>query len=294
MIIVNNTCENLQNSHEDFQGHFENPDLYKIEINTQYNCCDNLLFEESVENFNCAKVVYEDLELIDEDLQIIKINFKIVGDTFLPYTTQPLFESWINIDPIAPYFSVNSYTYIDSTHFSITIQLGLVPPMDFNFEVYIEGFGLVKAQNSLSTTFNLVNPQFADFTITQTLSDCELDSDYITIENNTIVIDHSMFSSLNATSLLDGIYNVSITFYFTDGSFETYENCIFVDCQTACKLATYMAANLGKPVATEMAMLHYALHEASLCECECENLCILFGDLWNKLFNTPLIGGCNC
>lgn len=129
--------------------------------------------------------------------------------------------------------------------------------------------------------------------------DCEYESDYIIIDTDaqTITLTEDFFAALNPSSpthILDGVYTITISIYYTDGSFYEEENCIFVDCQTACKLAAYIAQNLGSSKATELAMIHFALTEAANCECVCENLCTLFEYLWNSLNNIQISSNCGC
>lgn len=130
-------------------------------------------------------------------------------------------------------------------------------------------------------------------------SDCEYESDFIVIDTDlqTITLTKEFFTALNPSSpdhLLDGVYTITISIYYADGSFYEEENCIFVDCQTACKLAAYMAQNLGSAKATELAMIHFALTEAANCECVCDDLCTLFEYLWNSLNGIQITSNCGC
>lgn len=130
-------------------------------------------------------------------------------------------------------------------------------------------------------------------------SDCEYESDFIVIDTDlqTITLTKEFFTALNPSSpdhLLDGVYTITISIYYADGSFYEEENCIFVDYQTACKLAAYMAQNLGSAKATELAMIHFALTEAANCECVCDDLCTLFEYLWNSLNGIQITSNCGC
>lgn len=130
-------------------------------------------------------------------------------------------------------------------------------------------------------------------------SDCEYESDFIVIDTDlqTITLTKEFFTALNPSSpdhLLDGVYIITISIYYADGSFYEEENCIFVDYQTACKLAAYMAQNLGSAKATELAMIHFALIEAANCECVCDDLCTLFEYLWNSLNGIQITSNCGC
>ena len=114
------------------------------------------------------------------------------------------------------------------------------------------------------------------------------------VDNNNIIIHYTFFSNLNPTNLQDGIYEIIITFNFSDDSFIQYSNCLFVDCSLSCKLANYMATNLGTEKATTLAMIHYSLKEAANCECECEKMCRLYRYLYEELTDNKIDYGCNC
>ena len=122
----------------------------------------------------------------------------------------------------------------------------------------------------------------------------EAGNEYVTIVNNTLVIDHSLFASLKEDSMADGIYTVTVKFTLESGEYYSNTNCLFVDNVSACLLVTYMADNLGTEKSTSLAMIHYALTEGANCECTCSNMCTLFEYLWNNISTTNTTINCGC
>lgn len=95
-------------------------------------------------------------------------------------------------------------------------------------------------------------------------------------------------------SFIDGIYKVKIRAVKTDNSWAEEENCFFLDCETKCKVATFVTAFLSHDVeekeeALYVTMIHYALINASNCGCNCAELCNLYFELSEILASrTPL------
>jgi len=110
------------------------------------------------------------------------------------------------------------------------------------------------------------------------------------LQDGKIYISKDLFTNIGITN---GIYTITVVFYLDDNIiFETY-NCIFVDETIGCTLVSYMATHLGTSKATDLALVYYALKESEDCDCECENICVLYEYLWNNLFNyNPNPCGC--
>lgn len=292
MLITKENCEKLIISDEDFQDIlYNNPLLDSIEISTQYNCCDNIIFENTIVQNDCVRVFLESILQVCQPDRTFVFSFSITGDTL----TTPFDNSNIILDDIAGNLNVISIDYVDTTHFTITAEITSF--IDFDFTIQVDGDGLTNGVDSLITPISVDMEIIGGteyFTIVGTTPLCNTTDTGIEIVNGNIELDYTLFSQLNSTQLADGIYTTTITFYYTDGTFIQYSNCIFVDCTVACLLATYMATNIGTEMATTLAMIHYALQESEGCECVCEDKCVLFEYLWNNLSTVPTTSGCNC
>lgn len=173
--------------------------------------------------------------------------------------------------------------------------------VDSNFETHLQNFQEVE----VSITHNCcVDKVFTDTIVPVEDSESESgedliigqgDNSYIDSDYN-IIIDKDIFLPLLLdTHITDGIYTITIKIFFEDYVliYEVY-NCIFVDYEVGCDVVSFMANNLGEDTATEIGVLYYALKNSDNCDCECENICILYRDLWNRLYNSENINICGC
>lgn len=79
---------------------------------------------------------------------------------------------------------------------------------------------------------------------------------------------HSINASLfNDTVVKDGIYGVQIKLYPLVNQATSDAGCIFVNCNTTCKVCTNDFNNL---------MLFYILNVTQKCDCYCETLCDVY------------------
>ena len=293
MQIIQENCEKLIISDSNFQDLLHNnPLLDSIEISTQYNCCANIVYENTISQSDCVRVFLESILQVCQPDRTFVLYFSISGDTLdsgIDLTDLVLTDFTGNVNIIG------NVTYIDSTNFSITVEI--LSFTDFEMQIGILATGLSGNVASLITPINVAMEIIGGqehFTIVGVTPLCDEGTDPVIIEDGEIVIDHELFSVFNPTQLADGIYTVTVAFYLTDGTYIQYTNCIFVDCTVACKLATYMAANIGTEMSTTLAMIHYALQESEGCECVCEDKCKLFEYLWNNLSTVTTSSGCNC
>lgn len=83
----------------------------------------------------------------------------------------------------------------------------------------------------------------------------------------------------NEARYLDGVYSFNFKFEKNDGSSAESTNCIFVDCETKCKVAA--ALSEGNKEAYK---IHKALTFTSECDkCSCDKACLLFEQLMAEL-----------
>lgn len=110
-----------------------------------------------------------------------------------------------------------------------------------------------------------------------------------------IVIDKDIFTTFTTSYIPSGVYTITIKIYFDEDVliYETF-NCIFVDYDIDCQVVNFMANNLTTETGTEVGILYYALKNSTNCDCECDNICILYQTLYNYLNNTENINICGC
>lgn len=113
--------------------------------------------------------------------------------------------------------------------------------------------------------------------------------------NAGLVID----SSIIALNLFkDSLYTISITIVKTDGTIIGENGCIFINCNTQCKLAAVLPI-ASKEDAVTMTMAYYGLTFTQSCMCDCSYLCKLYTTLDEMLCdylpsNTSIDNGCGC
>lgn len=120
------------------------------------------------------------------------------------------------------------------------------------------------------------------------------DSEFVTTVEDSIIVNFGLFENTMIESLIDGIYKVTVIVHLIDRTVYTWYNCTFVNCTTPCLLAKFVAQNLGKPIATELTMIHHSLVQADNCPCICDDMCNSFEYLWSHLSNIEIPSGCEC
>lgn len=121
-------------------------------------------------------------------------------------------------------------------------------------------------------------------------------------QNTSFIIGESLYIKpqfFNLPSIMDGVYKIKLIATSTRGSWVSDENCGFIDCETKCKVATYVDKILSedketKDEAINITMTHYALINASNCGCNCKELCDLYFSLYESVNNKKVVNECNC
>jgi len=80
--------------------------------------------------------------------------------------------------------------------------------------------------------------------------------------------------------LSDGVYKIEIKGFYDDDTIATEFACIFVDCETKCKVLEAQCI--------EATLWHYILTQSYSCNCNCDKL----QDIWDAL-QAKLDNGCN-
>lgn len=96
------------------------------------------------------------------------------------------------------------------------------------------------------------------------------ESEFITIIDNTITVDPSIFNFNTEGVFKDGIYSFTIKITFPDGGYKLEKNCYFVDCNTLC--------SINKTDLDKM-LIHYGLTTSNNCGCDCDSMCELYKKL---------------
>lgn len=80
-------------------------------------------------------------------------------------------------------------------------------------------------------------------------------------------------------TLADGVYKIQIKGFYDDDSIVTEFACVFVDCETKCKVLEAQCI--------EATLWHYILTQSYSCNCSCDKL----QDIWDAL-QLKLSNGC--
>jgi len=116
-------------------------------------------------------------------------------------------------------------------------------------------------------------------TITTAFPDCNSTNAEIRNCSGTIRIYPNLFNQTE--KLADGIFRVDIKAYYDDGTISTEFACIFVDCETKCKVVESQCL--------EAMMYHYVLTESYSCNCACDKL----QEIWEALETLLTKNNCN-
>jgi hypothetical protein len=114
-------------------------------------------------------------------------------------------------------------------------------------------------------------------TITDSIPACNSGNSPIKTCDNIIYAFPELFGQIE--TLKDGVYKVQIKSFYTDNTITTEFACIFVDCETKCKVIESQCL--------EAMMFHYVLTQSYSCNCSCDKL----QDIWDAL-QTKLVNGC--
>ena len=106
--------------------------------------------------------------------------------------------------------------------------------------------------------------------------------------NNNFVINPSLFGG----EILDGVYTIEISLYEPNGSLFGDTGCIFVDCETKCKVYELIKTLTNDEEKTQILMKHYSLTVGSNCSCDCEDLCNIYKSLLSDLGDIDYDCGC--
>lgn len=134
---------------------------------------------------------------------------------------------------------------------------------------------------TLTTSYldNTANIDALDLTATINCCTTEYTAvlDVLDVVNGAIVVDGA--DLFGVTTLEDGIYSFTLKITYNDDTVRNERGCMFVDLETACKVAEYVAETQSLDV-----LFNYnLLTKAPLCGCECTNFCTILEHLWKTI-----------
>lgn len=155
---------------------------------------------------------------------------------------------------------------------------------------------VTKASNcaSFTITSDLITDWVADNTIELTLNvyknctDTPVELEAADIDSGSTLVVTA--ASLGQTSILeDDIYVLELV--SVDGNTTTTEvYCLFINCDTKCRIITYLADNLN----SNIYHLYLALTNGEVCtDADCANACVIFNEI-SRLLEDSNTKPCGC
>ena len=277
-------CDHIVANSDVIQDLILNPcDFEKVDIEVNMNCC-GAVHTETIMIPTLPGCVITDWKIIipkgQTTLILTGIWFRnlLIGTRFQvptpPLTILTATDLVSFFNTVDAFFNANYGTPLGTITVTVTSNLN-------NYEVKVTG----------------VPQNFAPDTMTFTVDglDVEPHFHYVVSANNTLFTTAGIVLNSNiigADAFPDGIYKVKVTLWRPSGSRVAQQNCLFFDCNTACKVSAELTTATTDEQ-TELLMLHYGLTKGSNCACDCDQLCKLYQRLHMLLTNTQ-IQDCGC
>lgn len=279
----------------------------KLEISLTRNCCkesketylidlDLLMEEVYVDGLQMTYIYSGSIDVsyfIDNNLGVSYVTYLnvLTGEMVKMYNEVIADDLWGNDSDVINYFS-GSLGYTDE-YYSYTLKHIIYDSVNKVIDFYRE------------TT--IVNEYFIPYAIG--VEDSFGVEQEVLIHNRAIEGKNTLYFDLesmylapkdpNQLTFEDGVYQVSIKLFDDDNSFYAKTICGFIDCKTKCLVAQYLSDTLDEMKDNEegpyttLHMAHYALTNASSCNCDCEALCEMYQYVLDILSNTTN-SNCNC
>lgn len=228
---------------------FVGGDFESLTLNVTTNCCDTLL-TKTIENTP-----------VTENTVVIPI----IGDTSYSLTEIRFLEG-----EYYHLFNATSYDLLSEAATLIT-----------DLEAWILAtFGQTV---TVDVTINVED-------ITITISDLTYPVEPITTtvlvageitQVNTFTSDNS-FSLIQTTETFnvgEGVYHIELVATSDSGSQKIQRKCFFYDCTLACEIGEFILDNCE----TDVHLDYYVLKNMEYCECNCDNMCLLYKRILDKL-----------
>jgi len=287
MILTNQNCNFIKLDSPEIKDIIESDSYKSLSIEVTKNCCSNQIYNTviNLENPNNQQVqmFYPADEDPDQNLIITGFWVKniITGEEFNTITSFNYSD----------YNCTTGFGGIGSPNSELLnwFVANLLPPPIPSQTV--SGTSCILTYENIPYPFVLVKMTYTKDSVdyirlftnqgSSTSSFINGESIYI---NPTIITD-------TTTKFEDGIYTVKVTFTKNNNSTFTDTSCIFIDCETKCKVAEKL-----KIVTTDinLHLIHYALSSANNCGCQCDSMCKLYEELLLELDINILTSNCGC
>lgn len=277
-------CDHIVANSDTIQDLISNPcDFEKIDIEVNMNCC-GAVFTETITIPVIPGCVITDwsIEIPKGQTTLILTGMffrNLLMGTRFPIPTPPL--------PILS--ATDLVSFFNTVDGFFNANFGT--PMGTIVSTVTTG------SNTYSVKLAGVPQNFAPDTMLFTVDgvDVELHFHYVVSANNTLFTAQGIVLNskiIEQAAFPDGVYNIKVTLWRPSGTRVAQQNCLFFDCNTACKVSAALEGATPEEQ-TELLMLHYGLTKGSNCACDCASLCKLYQRLFILLNNTQL-SDCGC
>jgi hypothetical protein len=278
-------CSSILANSDVIQEFIQNPCLFeKIDLEVGMNCCGTTHTETiQIPQVPGCSVTEWHINIPKGQTTLVLNNMKfrnlLTGSVFtvpagsLPITAPVDLVNFVDV-------TVDTFFFNNTGSTPGTIK-GLVGPSAIFYELTIL---------NLPTNFAAVSTS-----LTVDGLDVEIPFTYWVSGKNTLFTAAGILLQpdiIGADAFPDGVYKVKVTLWRPSGSRVAQQNCLFFDCNTACKVSADLDTATPEEQ-TELLMLHYGLTKGSNCACDCETLCKMYQRLHTLLTNTE-ISDCGC
>lgn len=290
MVLTNQNCDFIKLDSPEIKNIIQHGGYKNIAIELTKNCCSNQVYNTVINlsnpNNQQIKMFYPSDEDPDQNLVITGMWVKniITGEEYntintpLAYSDYNCTNNFGSISPGSLYMQISAW---------FTGNL-LTPP----------GQDITSSGTSCMVKYTYVPYPFIFTKMTYTKDDVEFTrlfqgeggSTAAFIQGTSIYINPTIISD-TTTKFGDGVYTVNITFTKNNNSTLTDSSCIFIDCETKCKVAEKVDTVTTD---TNLHLLYYALTSASNCGCQCDKMCKLYEELLLELGTNSLTSNCGC
>lgn len=235
----------------DLIAQFVDGNFESLTLNVATNCCDTL-FTRTIEDTPVTEhtVVIPITSIGDITYTLTTIKF-LVGDSYYVFSGE--------YD-----LSTDTATLITELEAWILETFGQTVTVTIDTDLDLEKITLVIQ--------DLAYPVEPISTTTSTG-----DSDQINVfssEDN-----FSLVQTSDEITIGEGVYHIEIIAEAASGSQTIQRTCFFYDCTLACEIGEFILDNCD----TDVHLDYYVLKNMEYCECNCDNMCLLYKRILDKL-----------
>lgn len=277
-------CDQIVANSDVIQGLITNPcDFEKVDIEVNMNCCGTTHNETVTIPMTPGCVITDwgiEVPKGQTTLILTGIFFRnlLIGTRFsmptppLPITSATDLVSFFNT--VDAFFNTNYGTPVGTVAATVTTNI-----------------------NTYSVKVTGIPQSFSPDTMTFDVDGVHLEIPfrYLVSANNTLFTAQGIVLNpaiIGQAAFPDGVYKIKVTLWRPSGTRVAQQNCLFFDCNTACKVSADLEGATPEEQ-TELLMLHYGLTKGSNCACDCDTMCKMYQRLHVLLTNTE-ISDCGC